>query len=103
MSARLVYLHAIGMSVFPFKKDSILVVDSNGVLSFSIVPQHFKLAVGRCFQVMQTGSRVKKEQLLTSNPFERLPLPAPHTRVEKGFRLLVPKAFDHPQAITHER
>jgi len=54
----------------PDETEPELVVDPNGVLTFSICPQRFQAVAGRKTQVVQPISRVEHRQLTPNDGFE---------------------------------
>lgn len=82
------------MAISPFKTDTILPVNAQAPLSFTITFQGFKPVAGRMAQIINSGRSVKLFELAASNTLKgaerthRLP-------VEQALGALVFKCSDH--------
>src|ERR1700722_6122682 len=61
-------LYLIGVGIPPDETDPILIVNADGVLSFSIFDQRFQVVVGRDAEVIQSDRRIEHRQLSCRNP-----------------------------------
>jgi len=65
------YFNIIGVSVFPEKADSPLIVDPDTVLPLAISLQGFETVARGDPEVLKVPGSVKIQELSTCNPFDR--------------------------------
>jgi hypothetical protein len=68
------YFNVIGISVFPMKADSPLIVDPDTMLPFAVALQGFEPVAWRNPEVLQMPSLVKVQELASRNAFDRTKL-----------------------------
>ena len=62
------YFYIISIAFFPFKADSPLVIDSDAVLAFPVLPEFFKAVSRWDFQINQIPCRIDYPQLSYGRP-----------------------------------
>jgi hypothetical protein len=83
----------IGIMSTPHKTDSILIVDSNTVLSLPVTVEFFQAVSGRSFQIVESNGSIQHCELALGNARRRR---ATRLTARPYFsRRLVGEAFDH--------
>jgi len=67
-------LHVVRVTLSPHEAYTMLIVDSDGVLSFAVSFQLFESIAGRYFQVIQFCSRIHHIEFTPRYVFDRLPI-----------------------------
>jgi hypothetical protein len=88
----------IAMAVAPDEADPPLIVDANGVLSFSVAPQGLQLIAGRRGQDAQLGRGMQLQQLPQRNALEGSEAPGVLI-VKKLLRFLRREALNHTPMV----
>ena len=91
-------LHVVRVTLSPHEAYTILIVDSDGVLSFAVSFELFKSIAGRYFQVIQFCSRIHHIELTPCYVFDRLPIFDPLV-VEQSLSVTCFERLDHKWRI----
>jgi hypothetical protein len=88
-------LNFVGVSISPLKADSILVIDANAVLAFSIASKALQPIARRYGHIAQGPGRIQQLQFLEGALLKvGRDAPGPFL-LPKSLRLGVPKTLDH--------
>ena len=88
-------LNILGISIFPAKAQSPLVVDTKAMLTLSIMLERFQAIAGRAAQVVQIDSLVDHDQFASSGIGNIRRSPFGAKAGENRCGPLVCKGFDH--------
>jgi hypothetical protein len=88
-------LNLVSVPIFPLKADSILVIDANAVLAFSIASEALQPIAGRHGQVAQCSGGIQQLQFL-EGALPKIDRDAPDPfLLPESLRLGIPKSLDH--------
>jgi hypothetical protein len=90
----------IGISVFPDKTDSPLIVDAHGMLTCTTALQRLKTIAGRHAQIIKADGSVESHQFPSRPLYDVSRKVACITSQEQAPRLLVAKANDHQISVS---
>lgn len=88
-------LYVVSICIPPNETDTVLVVDADGVLPFSISCKRLQAVVGRDTEIIQSDGRMEHRQLSRRNPPQIGRNASALPRPPKPLGIGVAKAHDH--------
>jgi hypothetical protein len=87
--------HIVGVAVPPHEADTILIIDSDAVLSLALAMQGLQPVSGGNIQIIQRHGGMQQEELLQCPHFQIGGNPSASPRLPKLLRISIPEACYH--------